>query len=74
MSLAQTLSTVGSYLIEFFSFFIDCLLGDPASTGFPPEFADMAGWFELQPYFILGIVISLIFVGAKVIRKFVWGS
>lgn len=28
----------------------------------------------LLPYFLIGIVASLILLGAKVIRKFVWGN
>lgn len=58
----ELITSVGGTLITFFGSIISALFGASGS------------WSSLKEYFMLGICVSLILVGAKVIRKFVWGS
>lgn len=59
------ISTIGSQIIQFFASIINALFGSGEGA---------ASWGALLDYFLIGIVVSLLFVGVKMIRKLVWGA
>ena len=61
-SFTTVLSTIGSALINFIGNIITALFG-----------ADGA-WTDLLPFFLLGIIISVIMLGVKIMRKVTWGA
>lgn len=60
--LAAAVSTVGNVIVQFIGTIVTALFGEGG------------GWADLLPFFLLGIMVSLVLVGVKIIRKVVWGS
>lgn len=59
------ISTIGSQIITFFGSIISALFTTGSSAG---------SWNALLDYFLIGITVSLLFAGIKMIRKLVWGA
>lgn len=57
-----TLASVFGEVLAMFGDVVTALFGEAGELA------------PLLPYFLIGIVASLILLGAKVIRKFVWGN
>lgn len=60
--LASAVSNVGNIIVQFIGTIITSLFGVDGP------------WADLLPFFLLGIMVSLVLVGVKIIRKVVWGS
>lgn len=58
----SALATIGSTLINFIGNIITAMFGEGGA------------WADLLPFFLLGIIISVILVGVKIMRKVVWGA
>lgn len=63
------LTTLASVFGEVMAMFGDVVTALFTTTGDTP-----GALSALLPYFLVGIACSLILLGAKVIRKFVWGN
>lgn len=56
------LSQIGSALINFVGNIVSAL------------FSESGAWGDLLPFFLIGIIISIVMVAVKIIRKVVWGA
>lgn len=58
----EALSTIGLALINFVGTIVTAMFGDSGA------------WADLLPFFLVGIIISVIMVAVKIVRKVVWGA
>lgn len=62
MYLLETVGTAMTEVIKWVRKIVNVMIAD---TGY---------WHELLPLFVIGVAISAVFLGIKIIRSLVWGT